>query len=254
MRRIEWITGMAVVLGAAAWLLPASGRAIAWTSVAVVYLGLCVWGSMTMRSQIFAVARCRGEPRGRQVALTFDDGPDPRSTPALLDLLKRRGIPAAFFVIGTKARRHPELLRRCVEEGHLIGNHSQRHSPFTNLLIGRWLREELEGCQRAVTDATGQEPRHYRPPFGLVNQSVPAVCRRLGLELVGWQIRSLDTLHLAPARVLRRIQRSLAPGAIVLLHDGDQPVERVLAITEAVADALERDGLEAVRLDRLLDS
>ena len=115
---------------------------------------------------------CRGANSRRCVALTFDDGPDPRSTPLLLELLRGTGQPAAFFCVGQRVAAHPELAARIVREGHLLENHSYTHSDTTNLFTVARLRAELEQTQAAIRQAAGVAPRCFRPPMGLSNPRV----------------------------------------------------------------------------------
>ena len=171
---------------------------------------------------------------------------------ALVDLLRRRAVEAAFFVVGRNARANPGILARARDEGHLLANHSDRHAWWTNFLVGRALRRELETCQASLEAATGERPRFYRPPVGLMNASLAGAARALGLDLVGWTVRSLDTTRRTPEQVAERVLRRLRPGGIVLLHDGGEEPERVARIAELILDGLPALGLRPVRLDRLL--
>jgi len=214
-----------------------------WGGALVTIVAFTVtFGVVRMQSGIFGPVRTTVE---KGIALTYDDGPDPRSTPALLDLLKSHNVKATFFVIGEKVRAHPELVRRCHDEGHTVANHSHRHGMWTNLHFGPWMRREIGACQDAVEQATGVPPRHYRPPFGLMNPHVEAAAHSHGLEVVGWTIRSLDTSR---ADAAERVLDLLEPGAIVLLHDGDIEQERVLATTRTILEAAREQGLEPVAL------
>jgi peptidoglycan/xylan/chitin deacetylase (PgdA/CDA1 family) len=243
---------IAVALAAvAASFLPFRG--LAWAALGAIYLAVLVVGVSSMRSGLFGRAHASGDPSRSAVALTYDDGPAPDATAALLDLLRERRVAAAFFVVGTRALAHPELVKRCHAEGHLVANHSNRHSYLTNFLRARGLRRELAACQAALEKITGERPRFYRPPVGLMNPSVQPVARSLGLDLVAWQVRSLDTvLRKDPAAIARRVLSRIRPGGIVLLHDGGLEPGRVTEITKRILDGLEQRGLEPVRLDRLL--
>ena len=226
-------------------LLPATGLLVVGSAWGWVFAGLHVVlmliGVFFIRSQILGRARTRV---AGGVALTYDDGPDPETTPALLDLLRERGIVATFFVVGEKVRAHPEIVRRCVAEGHGVANHSDGHSNLTNLFLGGRMRREMEACQGAVLDATGTAPRHYRPPVGLMSPFVASAAASLGLEIVAWSIRSLDTV--SDLRATERVAAGLKHGSIVLLHDGGLEREKVLALTGRVLDLMEERGLTAV--------
>lgn len=241
-----WIGVSLALLG-----LPAPWSALAWALVTLLFLSVLAWGVASIRSPFFGRALL-GAPQPGAVALTFDDGPDPNSTPALLDLLRSRGARATFFVVGEHVRSHPELARRCQAEGHELGNHSQRHSFLLNFRLRAGMRRDLAACQATLVAATGRAPRFYRPPVGLRNPAVHPVCDELELCLVGWQVRSFDTSRRAPEAVVRRVLRQVRPGGIVLLHDGGQPRERVLTITEGILRGLESRGLRPVPLSELL--
>jgi peptidoglycan/xylan/chitin deacetylase (PgdA/CDA1 family) len=203
--------------------------------------------------KMFGPFICRGSSRKRRIALTFDDGPDPRSTPALLELLRAASVEAAFFGVGQRVAAHPDLAARIVREGHLLENHSYAHSHTTNLFTAARLRAELDRTQAAIAQATGVAPRWFRPPMGLSNPRVFRVARDLGLTVIGWTARGMDTRRIGPERVVARIVRQLRPGAIILLHDGSVPAERLVATVKSLLDTLGALGYEIVRLDKMLE-
>jgi peptidoglycan/xylan/chitin deacetylase (PgdA/CDA1 family) len=186
------------------------------------------------------------------VALTFDDGPDANSTPQLLDLLKEEKIEAAFFCIGKKVAANPELAARIVHEGHLVQNHSYAHSLFTNFFSVARLRTELSQTQAAIQNATGMVPQFFRPPMGLSNPRTFRSAKSLDLKVVGWTIRSLDTISTDPEKITARIARRLEPGAIILLHDGNIPAARLLPTVKLLLATLRERGYAVVRLDKML--
>ncbi len=194
-----------------------------------------------------------GRARRGEVALTFDDGPDPAVTPLLLDLLDRHGARASFFVIGRRAARHPALLRDMVGRGHTVENHSHRHSAGFAAYPMPLLARDLAAAQAAIADATGRLPRYFRAPMGLRSPLLHPVLCRLGLRQVSWTRRGLDTRCGEPGRVLARLADGLAGGSILLLHDGNaarteagQPV--VLAVLPALLARISAAGLRAVAL------
>lgn len=201
----------------------------------------------------FAHFICRGKTGGKkQVALTFDDGPDPRSTPQLLTLLRERKVPAAFFAIGADVDANPELAARIAREGHLLENHSYTHNHRTNFYPPGLMLRELDRTQTAIEKTAGRAPRYYRPPNGLSNSWTHGVMRRTSLRLVAWTIRSFDTAIASPEKIVARITRRLVPGAIILLHDGGVPAEKLTATTSLLLDELRARGYEVARLDELL--
>jgi peptidoglycan/xylan/chitin deacetylase (PgdA/CDA1 family) len=158
--------------------------------------------------------------RRAEVALTFDDGPDPEVTPRVLDALDAAGLKATFFLIGERAARHPALAREIVRRGHAVENHSHRHSTAFGWYGPGRARREIEAAQGAIADATGVAPVYFRAPFGIRNPLLDPALARLGLRYVSWTRRGFDTVARDPQRVLDRLTRGLTAGDILLLHDG----------------------------------
>ncbi len=163
--------------------------------------------------------------------LTFDDGPDPHKTPRLLDVLADAGATAVFFVIGERAARHPELVRRAHLEGHVIGNHSWSH-PWMPRLSSRRIAEEIDHCQAVVRDITGVAPALARPPYGQKDYRYYRVLAERGLTPVLWSRNLRDYHRSGPDALLRRLSR-VGAGDIVLAHDGDPLAPHTVAAVEA---------------------
>lgn len=170
-------------------------------------------GSNMTRLPAAAVAR-------REIALTIDDGPDPEVTPQVLDLLDARRVRASFFCIAERVQAEPGLAREIVARGHSIQNHTARHRHDFSLLGPRAYAREITRAQQLLEQVTGQRPSCFRAPAGLRNPFLAPVLHRLGLRLVSWTRRGFDTRERNPAVVLERLGRDLAPGDILLLHDG----------------------------------
>ncbi|KOV96719.1 polysaccharide deacetylase family protein [Streptomyces sp. NRRL B-3648] len=204
------------VLSARAWrtaavLLPA-GAAAAHIGPAATWLP-------GVRLPLFPGLSGTG-PR-RHIALTFDDGPDPVSTPRFLDTLDELGVRATFFVVGEHAVRHPELLRETVSRGHELGVHGWTHDRPWRPAFARDAAE-VARTVRAVQDLTGRRPRWYRPPYGILTTSRWRAARRAGLRTVLWSAWGRDwTADATPASVRARIAADLRGGGTVLLHDSD---------------------------------
>jgi peptidoglycan-N-acetylglucosamine deacetylase len=162
-----------------------------------------------------AAATARGE-----IAITIDDGPDPQVTPAVLDQLAQHQAQATFFCIAEQARQHPALLRRIVQAGHSVQNHSHHHRHHFSLLGPRGFAREIGDAQALLADITGVLPHCFRAPAGLRNPLLDPVLHRLNLHLVSWTRRGFDTRESDPTRVLGRLSNNLAAGDILLLHDG----------------------------------
>jgi peptidoglycan-N-acetylglucosamine deacetylase len=240
---------VAALLGAYAL---AVGNLFMFGCVTAGFLILIGLGVVVPGLRMFGPFVCRGSRARPCVALTFDDGPDPRSTPQLLELLHHRRVEAAFFCVGRRVAENPALAGQMFREGHLLENHSYSHSNTTNFFSVDRLRGELEQTQSVIRQATGAAPRYFRPPMGLSNPRVFRAANAVGLIVTGWTARGLDTITANPNRIVRRIKRRLRPGAIILLHDGNIPADRLLATVKTLLDTLHSLGYEVVRLDRLL--
>jgi len=236
--------------------LAASRGQVAWAVVVVAALGgVVALGVAIPQLRFFGPFICRGEETpARAVALTFDDGPDPASTPALLDVLREARVQAAFFCIGERVAAHPELAARIAREGHLVENHSYHHSRVTNFFGVRRLRGELARTQAIIERTIGVAPTCFRPPMGLSNPRVFRAARAEGLQVVGWTARGFDTRALDPGRIVKRILRGIAPGGVVLLHDGDIAADRLVATVRELLVSLRARGYQVTRLDRVLSS
>jgi peptidoglycan/xylan/chitin deacetylase (PgdA/CDA1 family) len=186
-----------------------------------------------------------------EIALTFDDGPDPEVTPRVLDLLDGAGARASFFVIGRRAHAHPELTAEIARRGHRVENHTDTHPHLFACYTAGPLRREVERAQSAVAAATGRRPTLFRAPAGLRNPLLDWVLHRAGLRLVSWTRRGFDAVDRDPAAIARRLLAGLTAGDILLLHDGratarpaGNPV--VLEVLPRLLDALTRQGFRSV--------
>ena len=159
-------------------------------------------------------------PRERRVYLTFDDGPNERATPAILETLASEHVPAAFFMVGEHVLRFPALAREVVREGHIAGNHTQNHVKL-HFVGKRRLRYQLGVAHLAIEWATGERPRAFRAPHGYRSPYLRIAARALGYTVFGWTFGVFDTARPGVQEIRRRVRGRLRPGAIVLLHDGD---------------------------------
>ena len=197
-------------------------------------------GVLRPRSQLYAPVLAHLPLTERRVWLTIDDGPSD-DTPAVLDLLDAHGAMATFFLVGARAAARPDLVREIARRGHGIGNHSHTHPQAWFWALGpRRMCAEIERCQAALLAITGVAPRWFRSVVGHTNPFVAAPLRDANLARVAWDARGFDAVEGDPARVLARIERDLAPGAIVLLHEGAPHGRSVETIATVLArlDAL----------------
>ncbi|HYS77092.1 MAG TPA: polysaccharide deacetylase family protein [Burkholderiales bacterium] len=183
--------------------------------------------------------------RRREIALTFDDGPDPEVTPRVLELLDRFRAKASFFCIGEKAAAYPELVKEIARRGHSVENHSyHHHQAFAFFGISR-LRREVDAAQATVAAITGRPPVFFRAPAGFRSPLLDPVLAPRGLRYVSWTRRGFDAVSGDPNRILRQLTRGLSAGDVLLLHDR-APV--VLAVLPALLGQISAQGLKAVSL------
>lgn len=154
------------------------------------------------------------------VALTFDDGPNPVATAAILDILRAERVPATFFLLGRHVDRWPELARRVASEGHGVGNHGYHHRKL-HLRGPAYIRTDIALGSAAIAAATGTTPRLFRAPHGFRNPWVSGIAREFGQQTVGWTLGVWDSARPGAAEIARRALGGLKEGGILLLHDGD---------------------------------
>jgi peptidoglycan/xylan/chitin deacetylase (PgdA/CDA1 family) len=222
----------------------------AWYAVATV-------GVFFPRLEMYGPVVSRGPAGRRRVALTFDDGPHPVTTRRILAVLATTRHRATFFVLGEKARRHPELVREIHAAGHTLGVHGDRHDRLHAFRMPWRVHDELLRAARAVEDATGVRPRFFRPPLGHTSITTTPGARRAGMIVVGWSTRGLDGLRgRTPEAVVARVAGSVTDGAIVMLHDASEHDDFEPASVRALPELLRLlDDREwtSVGLDTLLD-
>lgn len=231
-RALAWAGGAGLAAGAAAYWLPAAAL---------------------VSARARRLFRVHATVPGPRIVLTFDDGPHLQGTPACLAALDRLGLPAVFFLVGEQVQRYPTLAAEIAAAGHQIGLHCHRHRNLMRL-TPRQTRDDLARAVYLIAEATGSEPRHYRPPYGILTTAALASARNLGCEVVLWRRDGHDWEGDATAgSISRRILRALAPGDVVLLHDADHysaagSWRHTLAALDPIAAGLEQRRLHAAPL------
>jgi peptidoglycan-N-acetylglucosamine deacetylase len=183
-----------------------------------VFVGCCLAAPFFPRIGFFLPVISRGCTGRNMVALTFDDGPDPVTTPRILALLKKHKAPAAFFVIAEKAQRHPELMRDIIACGHAVGNHSYSHDVLLMLRSRPTLASEIRTAQQAMA-AFGIRPLVFRPPAGITNPKLGGILRQQGLQCVTFSCRGFDAGNRRIKGLADRLLKKVRPDDIILLHD-----------------------------------
>jgi peptidoglycan/xylan/chitin deacetylase (PgdA/CDA1 family) len=225
------VIGGALAVGAAAW--------VGWAWLPHLLTPACAW---------------RGPRDGRRLALTFDDGPDSDCTPRVLDLLGAARARATFFLVGERAARHPEIVRRMTAEGHEVASHSWSHRSLW-LCGPRATMEEIERAHDVLGALAGAPPRHFRPPWGMVNAAMFAALRRVGERCVFWSIQPEGRRPAAAARQVAHVLARARPGSIVDLHDAEgtpAAPARLLQALPPLLDGLRERGYTLTTVEALL--
>jgi peptidoglycan-N-acetylglucosamine deacetylase len=198
-----------------------------------------------------------GRPRGaKQIALTYDDGPNDLHTQQLLEVLARHDVRATFFLIGRYVQRRPEIVRELVEAGHVLGNHTFTH-PHLAVSAAVETRNQLEECQRAVQDVTGAAPRLFRPPFGGRRPVTLRIARSLGLEPIMWNVTSWDWKTPPADQIVETCVRQMRGGDVILMHDGSHVAlsadrSQTVIATERLIKKCKGEGQEFVTIPQMM--
>lgn len=228
------------------------------TAAFLAYATFAALGVLFPQLEMYGDVVCRGDRGASGVALTFDDGPDPRTTRAILSILERGGHKATFFVVGRKVRRHPDVVREIHEAGHWLGLHGFTHDRLLCFRPPKVVKADIEQTQDAIEEACGVRPVLFRPPVGHVSSRTAVGARRAGVTLVAWSARGYDGMPGAkPERVADRIERGLRNGAIVMMHDAAErddfePVS--VEVLPRLLQLIDERGLKTVSVDDLLDA
>ena len=198
---------------------------------------------------------CKGASGKKAMAITFDDGPDPLTTPLLLKLLLKRQVKATFFVTGEKAAAHPQLVKEIVRQGHLVGNHSFKHSYWILFKTSATIVEDIEAAQNVLNDF-GIRPLAFRPPAGITSPGLRSALLKTGMYLVNFSCRPLDGGNRRISNIAKKILKRIRPDDIVLLHDGRPPdpslIPTWLNEIENLLTGIETKGLMVIPLSELI--
>lgn len=189
---------------------------------------------------------------GKEIALTFDDGPS-AYTAKVLDILDRHGAKATFFVVGRDTGGRLDLMRRAVESGHELGNHTWSHAALTALAKQK-RHAEVQGTSDAIVKAVGHGPRLFRPPYGAMRPGTNREVRRLGMLPVVWSVDPHDyEPGVTSKKLVARVRKALRPGSIILLHDGGGDRRKTIAALPKILDEIAKRGYRAVTVTQLLN-
>ena len=216
----------------------------------IVWLGITAWGSFDIRLNYFIKAHSSNKKTDRNiVALTFDDGPT-EITPEILNLLEKYNQKATFFCIGKQIEKYPETAKIIVGQGHVIANHTYSHTNKMGFLSKMEVYTEIASTQNIIQQITDKIPNLFRPPFGVTNPNIARACKENRVEVIGWNVRSLDTIIASEDKILSRILNRFEKGSIILLHDTST---KTLTVLERLLIIMEKKQIQSVTVDELLN-
>jgi peptidoglycan/xylan/chitin deacetylase (PgdA/CDA1 family) len=226
-------------------------------AASVVAAGAAGYQSMAPTGQWYG-RTFTGLARGtKQLALTYDDGPNDPHTLHLLEVLAKHEVRATFFLIGCYVQRRPDIAREIVKAGHVVGNHTFTH-PLLIFKSESEIRRELSDCRAALRDATGEHSNLFRPPFGGRRPAVLRIARELGLVPVMWNVTGYDW-NAPPAAVIeRKVARQIRGGDVILLHDGGHRQmgadrSQTVLVTDQLITRYKSEGYDFWSIPRMLE-
>ena len=215
-----------------------------------IWFAIAGLGSAFIRSNYHINALCSNEDiKGNKIAITFDDGPHPE-TENVLRLLEKYNAKGTFFCIGSQIEKYPEIFKKIIDQGHVVGNHTYTHSPKMGFFSTARVSDELQRTNKIIEITGSKNVKLSRPPYGVTSPSIAKALKRAGLYVIGWNIRSLDTVIKEEDVIFRRIKNMLAPGSIILLHDTSA---RTVNVLEQLLVLLQQNNYEAITVDELLN-
>ncbi len=222
-----------------------------WSFYLLLFMAFSViefYGAYFIHSGFHLKAICEIDTPDKVIALTFDDGPA-LQTEKILTVLDEFNAKATFFCIGNRINGKEEILKKIDAKGHLIGNHSYTHSYFIDFKNTQSLVNELQRANSEIQKVIGKTPAFFRPPYGVTTPALARAAKKLNFNVIGWNIRSLDTSIKDRQKVLSRIKKRLQPGSILLMHDTIAGTELVL---KEVFLYLKEQNYKIIALDQLI--
>lgn len=196
-----------------------------------------------------------GSQDKRQVALTFDDGPDRQFTPQILDVLKEHNVKATFFLVGNRVMANPDIMERIIREGHEVGNHSYNHPNLPKLADSKF-QWQITEANKVIANHSGYEPKFFRPPYGAISEEQLKWVASQNMKMVNWNVDSLDWKGLSAEEVETNILSNITYGAIILQHSAGGEGEDLSGTVKALPQVIKKlkaDQVEFVTISTLLD-
>ena len=220
-------------------------------SVIFLWLSITIWGVFDIKSCYFINTICSNPTiEGKKIAITFDDGPH-EMTEKVLEVLAKYNAKATFFCVGSQIEKHQDIFKKIIQEGHIVGNHSYSHSDFFGFFSTQKVFDELQKTNDIIRNVSGKKVNFFRPPFGVTNPKIRRAISLTKHKVIGWNIRSLDTVIKNEIVVFERVKRNVVPGGIILFHDTSLKSVNVL---EQLLLFLQSENYEVITIDVLLNS
>ena len=192
----------------------------------VLFLLILALGSYYLRFQYYLTSINKLSNKGKTISLTFDDGPNEKVTPKLLEILEKHNVKAMFFCIGTNIERNIDVTKSIIEQGHVLGNHTYSHSNTFALSSYKNVEKEIIRTNELIESITNQKNIYFRPPFGVTNPIISKVIANNNIKVMGWNLRSFDTV-ISSERLLKKLKTNVKPNNIILLHDIESSLQAV---------------------------
>lgn len=233
------------MMGRGSWVFVGAG-------VALIAVGGVVWSmrGLNRPAKTYALSSdilIHGNQQLREVAFTFDDGPRPEIVREMLNVLGKYRARSTFFVVGAMVEKHPAIVRRMMNEGHEVANHTYSHPRLAGLTEEQ-IRDELARCDKAVFDATGARTNLFRPPGMRYDDTVLRAAQSLGYVTIHWNTAAQDYQPQPPSEISRKILKSVRPGSVILLHNHPD----TLAALPMILDSLTEQGYRLVTVSQML--
>lgn len=223
--------------------------------VFICHQALLIIGINNLRINFFHKSLWKGDRESNKIALTFDDGPDTELSPLILDLLSKYNFKATFFLIANKVKDNDSIIKRMINEGHIIASHDLHHSFLSNFRMSKTIKMDLQKSIKILKEASGKHVRLYRPPVGLSNPNYKEVFKELDLQCISWSKKPYDAGNRRIGGI-KSISFTPKGGDIILLHDAlpiPQYKDIILEKLESLFKEIEKKGLIPITVDKLLD-
>lgn len=198
----------------------------------------------------------KGETPQKMVALTFDDGPDQRFTPQVLDVLNKYHVKATFFLLGSRVAKYPHVAKRIIDEGHVVGNHTYWHPQLTKTGVHN-MKWEISRTEQAIKTATGYKTKLFRAPYGALNEEQVQKLKNLGYRGIGWSIDTEDWKGLTAKQITNNVGEHVHSGDIILMHSAGhwtQDLSGTVRALDRIIPMLKREGYTFVTIPQLWDA